>query len=673
MAGSPEERARLEALRAVIAGHDYRYHVLDDPEISDVAYDALFRELLELEGRHPEWSSPDSPTQRIGGQPIDALKTVEHPVPMLSLDNVTSAEDFLAFDARVRRHLDRDDPMPYVAEPKYDGIAIELTYRNGALDVGSTRGDGRTGEDVTHNLRTIRSIPLVLRGDDPPPVLDVRGEVFMPIAAFRELNERRLDEGLEPFANPRNSTAGTLRQLDPRVASNRPLDLYCYSVGRGIEELGVRTHGELLERLADLGFKVNHRFSRCTGPDGVVAFHTALERDRAELPYEVDGTVAKVDDFALRADLGELDRSPRWAIAYKFPPRQETTGVREIRAYVGRTGVLTPVAVLEPVGIGGVTVTHASLHNQDEVDRLDVRAGDTVFVERAGDVIPKIVKVVRGRRARGTRPYRLPDRCPGCDSPVVRPEGEVATRCLNPACPAQKRERLLHFASRGGLDVDGLGTKLVLQLVERGIVERPSDLFRLDEETLCGLERMAKKSAQNLLAAIERARHTELSRLLYALGVRHVGQRVAGVLADHLGTPEALLSATQEELEAVDEIGPIIAASLAEHLSEPENRAEIERLVTVLEIEPGGAPKGPTPSEDGPLAGQTFVLTGTLSEPRATFRARIEAAGGAVTGSVSKKTSYVVAGESPGSKARKARELGVAVLDEAGLIALLSG
>jgi DNA ligase (NAD+) len=668
------ELKRLEELRQLIEYHNYRYHVLDDPEISDAEYDRLFREAVEIEQRHPEWVTPESPTRRVGGEPIEGLESVDHAVPMLSLDNAASTEEMHAFDARVRRFLGRDEPVAYVAEPKYDGVAVELTYRDGVLAVGSTRGDGRTGEDVTHNLRTVRAVPLRLRGASAPAILDVRGEVFMPLAGFEALNAQRLAEGLEPFANPRNSTAGTLRQLDPRVAASRPLDLFAYGAGRGVEALGARTHYELLERLQDLGFRVNPRRERSLGPAGVIRFHEALERERDALPYEVDGSVVKVDDFQLRAELGELERSPRWAIAFKFPPRQETTTVREIRAYVGRTGVLTPVAVLEPVPIGGVTVVHASLHNQDEVERLDVRAGDTVFVERAGDVIPKVVKVVKQKRPAGAKSYRLPAQCPVCGSAVVRLEGEVATRCPNLACPAQVKERLRHFASRAGLDIDGLGAKLIDQLVERGLVERPSDLFRLDASTLASLERMAEKSADNLLRAIERARKSSPERFYYALGMRHVGQRVAGLLAAHFDGPGELLKATAEDLEAVDEIGPIIAEAVCAYLGDPENRAEIERLRAELDFGPTRR-RAPGPARRaaaaGALSGKTFVLTGTLSEPRSRVQAEIEAAGGKVTGSVSKKTDYLVAGESPGSKARKARELGVPILDEAALRELL--
>jgi DNA ligase (NAD+) len=663
------ERERLEELRRLIGHHNYRYHALDSPEISDAEYDRLFRELREIEGRHPEWVTADSPTQRVGGEPVAGFRPVQHVVPMLSLDNALSEEEVRAFDERVRRFLKTVEPVRYVAEPKYDGVAVELLYEDGVFTLGSTRGDGRTGEDITHNLRTVHSIPLRLQGQRPPPLLEVRGEIYMPLEAFDLLNRERLDQGLEPFANPRNATAGTLRQLDPRVAAARPLDLFIYAIGRGGETLGVRTHAELLAQLRTLGLKVNPRLLRSVGLDGAIEFHRALEADRNALPYESDGTVIKVDDFALRESLGELERSPRWAIAYKFAPRQETTRVLDIRAYVGRTGTLTPVTVLEPVRVGGVTVTHASLHNQDEVDKLDARIGDTVLVQRAGDVIPKVVKVIQEQRPKGTRPYHLPDRCPECGAATVRLPDEVAIRCPNLSCPAQVRERLQHFASRTALDIDGLGEKLIDQCVERGLVHRASDLFALRREALVELERMGEKSADNLLAQIEQARRTTVARFLYALGIRHVGRRVATVLASHFETLDRLLEASQEELEAVNEVGPTIAESVRTYLGDPENRAEIERLRGELTLDepPAREPQA------RPLEGKTLVLTGTLSAPRSQVRGEIEEAGGVVTSSVSQQTDYLVAGESPGSKRRKAEELGIPVLDEEALRRLLEG
>ena len=662
------EQQRLAELRSLIEHHNYRYHVIDEPEISDAEFDRLFRELRELEQLHPEWVTPDSPTQRVGAQPREGFPTVEHTIPMLSLDNASNLEELRAFDARLRRFLDREEVIHYTVEPKYDGVAVELRYDEGRFTLGSTRGDGRTGEDVTHNLKTIRSLPLRLRGRPAPELLEVRGEVFMPLEHFDRLNRRRLAEGLEPFANPRNATAGTLRQLDPRVSASRPLDLFVYGLGRGKESLEMGYQSELMTRLAELGFKVNPRRVSGVEIEGVATFHAELERDRDGLPYEADGSVVKVEDFALRERLGELERSPRWAIAYKFPARQETTQVKKIRCYVGRTGVLTPVAVLEPVRIGGVTVVHASLHNQDEVDRLDVRVGDTVFVERAGDVIPKVVKVVGEKRPSRTRRYRLPSSCPICGSPTVRLEDEVAVRCPNLACLAQVKERVHHFGSRRALDIDGLGEKLIDQLVERGLVRRPSDLFALDQETLAGLERMAAKSADNLLAAIERSRDAALDRFLFALGIRHVGERLAGVLAQHLGSLEALLEANREQLETIPEVGPIIAESVRAFLDDPANREEITRLHGALRL---ASVRAAARARSAALEGKSFVLTGTLSEPRAMLQERIEAAGGKVTSSVSSRTDYVVTGESPGTKLRKAESLGLTTIDEAELQRLL--
>ena len=656
-----DEQARLLELREQLELHNYRYHVLDDPQISDAEYDRLFREALELESRHPEWVTPDSPTQRIGAAPVASFRSVEHAVPMLSLDNVTRAEELVAFDARVRRYLGTTGELAYTAEPKYDGVAVELVYEQGRFALGSTRGDGRMGEDVSHNLRTVRTIPLRLLGRDPPALLEVRGEVLMPLAEFARLNDERRAEGLEVFANPRNSTAGTLRQLDPKSAAGRPLEFFVYGIGRGEEALGAATQSELLARLAALGFRVDARRVDGVGIATALAFHERLERERDALPYEVDGTVVKVDDFALCRRLGTLNRSPRWAAAFKFAPRQETTRVLAIEASVGRTGTLTPVAVLEPVHIGGVTVEHATLHNQDEIDRLDVRVGDTVFVERAGDVIPKVVKVVRELRPPDTAPYRLPEACPVCGAGSVRAEGEVALRCPNPTCPAKLRERVRHFASRNALDIDGLGEKLVDLLIDARLVQRPSDLFALSAERLAELERMGEKSAQNLVEALERAKDVDASRFLYALGIRHVGERVAAVLARAFPELSTLAGASSDALEAVDEIGPTIANSVRLWLDDPENRAEFDRLRAILRIRSGPALELAASSA---LAGRIVVITGTLAEPRATWKARLEAAGAKVTESVSKKTSYLLAGENAGAKLEKARKLAVAVIDE---------
>ncbi len=660
------ERARVAELRRLIAEHNHRYHVLDDPGISDAEYDRLFRELLELEAAHPDLVTPDSPTQRVGGQVASGFGNVPHAVPMLSLSNAVDDDELRAFDERLRRLLEVET-LTYTVEPKYDGVAVELLYESGRLSVGSTRGDGHVGEDVTHNLRTVRAIPLVLAGA-APPLLEVRGEVFLPLAEFARINAGRLDAGEEPFANPRNCTAGTLRQLDPKVAAARGLDIFCYGVGRGESELDARTFTDQRAALAALGLKVDTRFERCEGVDRAIDFHRRIEAERDELPYEIDGSVVKLDDLALRERAGVVNRAPRWAIAFKFPARQETTQVRAIEVNVGRTGALTPVAVLEPVRIGGVTVVHASLHNADEIERLDVRVGDRVFVERAGDVIPKVVKVVKEARKGRPRRFRMPTGCPVCGAAVARLEGEVVHRCPNLECPAQVKERLRHFASRGALDVDGLGEKIVDQLVERGLVRRPSDFFELDLETLEGLDRMAARSAQNLLDALERARDVPAGRFLYGLGMRHVGEAVGEVLARAYPDLDALLAAPVDDLEAVDEVGPIIARSVREFLDEPHNREEFERLRGQLRLR---TPE-PLPAGDGAVAGKNFVVTGTLSAKRDEIKARIEAAGGKLRGSVSPRTDYLVCGANPGSKREKAEELGVEILDEAGLDALLA-
>ena len=663
-----KDRERLDELRKKLDDAGRRYHELDAPTISDAEYDRLFREAQALEAAHPDWVTPDSPTQRVGGAPAEGFRAVEHAVPMLSLDNALSAEELTSFDSRVRRWLGRSEPMTYTAEPKYDGVAVTLRYEGGAFAQGATRGDGRRGEDITHNLRTVKTIPLKLRG--APALLEVRGEVLMRRAAFAAYNKQRADQGLEVFANPRNSTAGTLRQLDPKIAAERPLEFFVYGVGSGEAELGVKSHSRLLDRLAELGFRVDKTLFAEGAIDAVQAFHERLRDGRDRLPYEIDGTVVKVDDLSLRERLGTLNRTPRWAVAFKFPPRQETTRVVGIETSVGRTGALTPVAVLEPVQIGGVTVTHAGLHNQDEVDRLDIRVGDTVFVERAGDVIPKIVKVVHEKRPPGTAAFRLPTKCPVCGTPAVRAEDEVALRCPNLECPVQVREVLRHFASRNALDIDGLGEQRIDQLIAAKRVRRPSDLFTLDVNELAALDRMGEKSAANLIAALERAKDANLARFLYALGIRHVGERGAGILARSFPDLDALLAAPVERIEAVDEIGPTIARAVREWLDDPVNRAEVTRLRGFLRLSSGPSLEH---AQSDRLAGKTFVITGTLAEPRSTWKERLEAAGAKVSGSVSKKTDYLLAGENAGSKLEKARELGVKVIEEDEAAKLVAG
>jgi DNA ligase (NAD+) len=590
---------------------------------------------------------------------------------MLSLDNAMSEAELRAFDERVRRLLERTDPIDYVLEPKLDGASVELVYQDGALQAAATRGDGRVGEDVTANLRVSPSLPLALAGDAPGRV-SVRGEVVLPTAGFERLNARRLARELEPFANPRNAAAGSLRMLNEIDRERlRALELRAYAIGEGLPR-GVETQRQVLAQLAAWGFATSPESRACHGVEAVIEAHEALLAQRASLPIEIDGTVVKVDRLAFQNELGIVSRAPRWAVAYKFPPSQATTTVQAIEVQVGRTGALTPVAKLEPVRVGGVTVSNASLHNRDEIERKDVRVGDTVVIQRAGDVIPQIVKVVAERRRKGARKYVFPDRCPVCGSAVVRLEDEAITRCPNLDCPAQLRNNLRHLAGRGALDIEGLGAKLVEQLVERGVVARLSDVFRLRATALAELERMGEKSAQNLVAAIDKAKRTTLARFLVALGIRHVGETVAELLARHFGDLDALLAASAAEIEAVPGIGPIIAESVAAFFADPRNRAEVKEL---RELGIRWEASAPAPVRgDGPLTGKTFVLTGTLEGmTRGEAKQRIEALGGKVTGTVSKKTSYVVAGAEPGSKLSAARELGVAVLDQPAFEQLLAG
>jgi DNA ligase (NAD+) len=589
---------------------------------------------------------------------------------MLSLENAMSADELRSFDERVRRELEREDPIEYRVEAKLDGAGIELVYEDGVLRAGATRGDGRVGEDVTANLRHSKSIPTRLAGEAPGRV-SVRGEVVLPIERFEALNASRLEREIEPFANPRNAAAGSLRQLhDIDTDRLRALTFFAYSVGEGLPG-SIATQAEVLQTLADWGFETSPESGVCLGVEAVVDAHEALLDRRDALPVEIDGTVVKVNRLGDQAELGTLSRAPRWAVAFKFPPAQETTVVLAIEVQVGRTGALTPVAKLEPVHVGGVTVSNASLHNRDEIERKDVRVGDTVVVQRAGDVIPQIVKVVKEKRKKGARRYVFPKKCPVCKSKAVRLEDEVVTRCPNLDCPAQLKNNLRHLAGRGALDVEGLGAKLVDQLVERGVVKRLSDVFRLGAETLLELDRMGEKSAANLVVALEKARSTTLARFLVALGIRHVGETVAELLAHHFGDLDPLQEATPESLAGVEGVGPIIAESVAAFFADPRNRAEVKEmreLGVVWEKSEPAAPRG-----EGPLSGKTFVLTGTLEGmTRGEAKKQIEARGGKVTGTVSKKTHYVVAGADPGSKLAKARELEVEVLDQPGLEALLA-
>ncbi len=658
-------RARAKRLREQIEQHNHRYYVLDDPEISDAEYDALLRELEAIEESFPSLRDPLSPTQRVGHAPVDHFSPARHATPMLSLANAASAEEVREFDARVRRLLSRDDPIAHTAEPKMDGLAVELIYERGELRRGATRGDGVTGEDVTQNLRTVRSVPLRLRSPakSPPPArLAVRGEVYMAIADFEALNAARLAKGEPAFANPRNAAAGSIRQLDPRLASARPLDIYFYGVGDTAGHR-FRSQWEILRTLPTWGLRVNPLIARCEGVEEAIRYFDGLASKRDTLPYEIDGVVIKVDDLRMQEELGAIARSPRWAVAYKFPPRQATTRIWGIEVSVGRTGALTPVAILDPVSIGGTTVSRATLHNQDEIDRKDVRVGDTVLVQRAGDVIPEVVKVIESKRTGKERKFRIPDRCPVCDGVVERSEGEAASYCVNAQCPAQVRERILHFASKRAMDIDGLGDKIVNMLVEKRLVSNAADLYTLGTGTLAGLERLGDKSAANLVAAIQGSRHPPLGRFIHALGIRHVGEQTADILARAFGSIEALERASREALEAIHGIGPEIAGSVAAFFSEARNRALIRRLEK-LGVDPR-PPAGRRAAAGGPLEGKTFVFTGALaSMTREAAGEAVERLGGRVSASVSRKTDYVVMGEDPGSKAARAEKLGVAMLDE---------
>jgi len=664
-------KRQIEELREKIRYHNYRYYVLNDPEISDAQYDRLFRRLVELEQAHPELITPDSPTQRVGAEPLEAFAQVTHRHPMLSLENAFGGEELVEFDARIKRHLRQSTPIEYTAEPKIDGVAVELVYENGKLTVASTRGDGYVGEDVTPNIKTILSVPLTLmepkEGRPIPELLEVRGEVYMEVEAFEELNRERINKNLPPFANPRNAAAGSLRQLDPRVTAKRPLNIFCYGIGE-VRGATFQTQMELMLALQQWGLRINRQYIKlCKNIDEAVEYCEGLEKDRASFPYEIDGAVIKVNSLELQRKLGEKSRSPRWAIAFKFHPNQETTRLIRIEVQVGRTGVLTPVAHLEPVEIGGVTVKRATLHNEDEIQKKDIREGDIVLVQRAGDVIPEVVMPIVSKRTGNEKKFVMPKNCPVCGAKIVRKPGEVASRCPNPNCPAQIKEALKHFVSKGAMNIDGLGDKLITQLIEKGLVREPADLYTLTKDDLLKLDKVADKAATNLLNAIERSKKTTLSKFIYALGIRHVGEHIASVLAQHFGDIEALAKASEEELIEIAEVGPEIAQSIVSYFEDEDNRRQIKRLLECgIQIE---APSKPTPS---PIAGKTFVLTGTLSSmTRSQAKELIEQLGGKVSSSVSAATDYLVAGDSPGSKLTKAREKGTTILNEEEFLRLL--
>jgi DNA ligase (NAD+) len=664
---------RAAELRKQLEHHNYRYHVLDDPEIPDVEYDRMFRELQALEAAHPELGTEDSPTRRVGGAPAAGFQQVRHLLPMLSLDNAFTADELVAFDKRVRDRLKSDEPVEYAAETKLDGTAISLLYERGRLVRGATRGDGETGENVTHNVRTIRSVPLKLRGNGHPATLEIRGEVYMPKAGFAALNARLANEGAKTFVNPRNVAAGTLRQLDPGIAASRPLEFLAYGIGHFEDGSLPGRHSEVLGLLKEWGVRSSPLSRVVLGPEGCQAYYDEIAGQRDALPYEIDGIVLKVDRIELQRALGFVSRAPRWAIAFKFPAQEATTILRGIDFQVGRTGALTPVARLEPVFVGGVTVSNATLHNVDEIERKDIRVGDTVMVRRAGDVIPAVVSVVIERRTGKPSRIKWPSKCPVCGSDVVRPEGQAVARCSGGlVCPAQRKEKLRHFASRRAMDIEGLGAKMVEQLVEKGVdgqpVHTPADIYALTVDQLAKLERMGEKSAQNLIAAIDRSKSTTLPRFLFALGIPEVGEVTAANLARHFGDIEALIHAEQDELEAVPDVGPVVAQHVHEFFRQQDNLKVIHALTRHGVNWPANEAK----EESEPLRDKTFVLTGTLeSMTRDEAREHIERLGGKVTGSVSAKTNFLVVGKDPGSKLKKAEQLGVAVLDEAGLLELL--
>ncbi|HZO82698.1 MAG TPA: NAD-dependent DNA ligase LigA [Candidatus Binataceae bacterium] len=665
-------RAEVEKLREQINRHNYLYYVLDAPEITDAEYDALMRRLEELEREHPELVTPDSPTQRVGAAPSEKFAVVRHRRMMMSLSNAMNAEEMLEFDRRIKRFLHSEADVEYVAEVKLDGLAVELVYEEGRFSVGSTRGDGINGEDVTANLRTIKSVPLRLlrpAHGRVPRLLEVRGEVILPRRAFERLNNERMARGEPIFANPRNAAAGSLRQLDPRITASRPLDIFCHTPGV-IEGVRFQSQWEFLQGIKAFGLKVNPLSKVCRGVQQVLEYHAEMAERRHTLDYEADGVVAKVNSFALQEQLGEVSRSPRWAVAYKFKAQQAETRVNRIAVYVGRTGSLTPVAQLEPVQLAGVTISNASLHNLDEIRRKDVREGDTVLIERAGDVIPYVVRVTAKGRPR-KKEFHMPARCPECGGAIVHEQGEVAYFCVNANCPARMRESIRHFASKNAMDIDGLGDKLVAQLVEKGLVKELDDLYRLTKEQLAGLERMADKSAQNVLDAINRSRRRTLDRFINALGIRHVGESTARALALRFRSMSELMKADENELRAVRDIGPEVARSIREYFDEPRNRKVVQRLLKELELAPLEVPRG---DGRGALRDKTFVLTGTLEKlTREEAEQKIRAAGGRVSSSVSRKTDFVVVGADAGSKLRKARELGVKTLDEREFFALVGG
>ncbi|MHB9132770.1 MAG: NAD-dependent DNA ligase LigA [Armatimonadota bacterium] len=652
---------RVQELRAEIERHNYLYYVTDAPEISDTEYDRFFRELEELEREHPEFVTPESPTQRVGAAPATEFRSVRHIVPMLSLGNAFNPEEFRDFDARVKRHLGltEDDAVEYVCELKIDGLALSLTYTDGVLTTAATRGNGVEGEDITSNIRTITAVPLRLRPvADVTGTIEVRGETYLSRTEFERINAEREEREEAPFANPRNAAAGSVRQLDPRITASRKLSIFCYALG-ATGNLRFDTHWDVLHFLREAGFPVNKNIQLASGADEVLAFCDQWESARHSLSYDIDGVVVKVNSLDMQQDLGFVSRSPRWAIAYKYAPEQAETVIQDIHVQVGRTGALTPVAVMDAVLLAGSVVSRATLHNEDEIRRKDIRIGDHVIIQKAGEVIPEVVRVLPEKRTGGEREFIMPDHCPVCGSEVVKPEGEAVARCSGIACPAQIKQRIEHFVSRGALDIQGIGPALVEQLVETGLVHDPADLYFLKVEQVIELERMGKKSAENIINALQGAKEPALGRLIFGFGIRYVGETIAEILAAHFGSLERLAAAEQEELLAIPGIGPQIATSTYIFFQQEQTHELLAKL-----REAGVSPQAAMPLGEGPFSGKTFVFTGALSVPREDAEAEVRALGGKASSSVSKSTDFVVVGEKAGSKADKARQLGVRILSE---------
>ncbi|OOF86681.1 DNA ligase (NAD(+)) LigA [Rodentibacter ratti] len=657
-------QTQINNLRKTLRQYEYEYHVLDNPSVPDSEYDRLFHQLKALELENPALVTVDSPTQRVGAKPLSAFRQIRHEIPMRSLDNAFSDEEFYAFVKRIEDRLGKSSsPLTFCAEPKLDGLAVSILYVNGVLTQAATRGDGTTGEDITLNIRTVRNIPLQLLTDNPPARLEVRGEVFMPHEGFERLNEYALEHGEKTFANPRNAAAGSLRQLDPKITSKRPLVLNAYSVGiaEGVDLPS--THYERLQWLKSIGIPVNPEIRLCHDAEEVLAFYQAMQNKRSKLGYDIDGTVLKINDIALQNELGFISKAPRWAIAYKFPAQEELTVLNDVEFQVGRTGAITPVAKLEPVFVAGVTVSNATLHNGDEIARLDIAIGDTVIVRRAGDVIPQIIGVLRERRPENAKPIIFPTNCPVCDSQIIRIEGEAVARCTGGLfCEAQRKEALKHFVSRKAMDIDGVGGKLIEQLVDRELVHTPADLFKLDLTTLTRLERMGKKSAENALNSLEKAKHTTLARFIFALGIREVGEATALNLANHFKTLDALQNADFEQLQQVPDVGEVVANRILAFWREPHN---VEVVKALLEQGVHWETVEIKEVQDNPFKGKTIVLTGTLTQMgRNEAKALLQEMGAKVSGSVSAKTDFVIAGDSAGSKLTKAQELGVSIMTE---------